>query len=63
MEFERIKRLEDERKSNSSISMEDFVNRKALKGLITSIAMSWFMQTTGSIIVINYASLEYQEVH
>lgn len=56
-EFEQMKLSEEERKKNSQIQLKDFCNRMALKGIITSIAMSWFMQTTGSVIIMNYASL------
>lgn len=60
MEFERIKVLEEERKANSKIEMKDICNRMALKGIVTSIAMSWFMQTTDAVIIMNYASLIFE---
>lgn len=56
-EFEQMKLIEEERKKNSQIQLQDFCNRLAIKGIVTSIAMSWFMQTTGSVIIMNYASL------
>lgn len=59
-EFERMKRLEEERKSNSKLELKDICNRMAFKGISTSIAMSWFMQTTGSVIIMNYASLIFE---
>lgn len=61
IEFDRMKRLEDERKSNSNLKMKDICNRMAIKGIITSIAMSWFVQTTGSVIIMNYASLIFEK--
>lgn len=51
-EFERLKLLEVERKLNSKIQMKDICNRLAFKGITTSIAMSWFMQTTGAVIIM-----------
>lgn len=59
-EFERIKLLEEERKLNSKIQMKDICNRLAFKGISTSIAMAWFMQTTGAVIIMNYASLIFE---
>lgn len=40
-EFEQMKLMEEERKRNSKIQLKDFCNRMAVKGIVTSIAMSW----------------------
>lgn len=56
-EFERIKILEEDRKKNPKVQLKDFCNKMALKGIITSIAMSWLFQATGCFIITNYASL------
>lgn len=56
-EFERLKSIDEEKKCGKKIQFSDFGDRMALKGIITSIAMSWFIQTTGNYLIINYASL------
>lgn len=49
--------------SNGSepLTCRDFFNPTALKGLIICTAMAWFLQMTGCFIIINYASLVFQE--
>lgn len=57
VEFERMKMLKEDRKRNSKIRLKDLCNRATSKGMITAIAMAWFMQTTGAVLIMNYASL------
>lgn len=56
-EYQRLKANEQERRKYSNIELKDFQNRMALKGFVTSIAMAWLMQTTGIVIITNFASL------
>lgn len=51
---------EEQRRMSSKLQLKDFCNRSAIKGFATSIAMSWFMQTTGNWIITNYASLIFK---
>lgn len=60
MEFEQMKLAEEERKKSPKLKTKDFCNRIALKGFGTSIAISWFFQTTGCYIITNYASLIFE---
>lgn len=46
-----------EAKCSKNYQICDFANRVALKGIVISIAMAWFIQTAGSFVTINYASL------
>lgn len=59
-EFKRMQMAEEERRMTSKFRLKDFCNRSAIKGFITSIAMSWFMQMTGTWIITNYASLIFK---
>lgn len=60
IEFERMKLIEEERKQTAEIEMNDIFNRMALKGIVISIAMAWFQQTTGSYLITNYAYLIFK---
>lgn len=59
-EFDRMKSLEEERKQSPKLQMKDFCDRMAFKGIIISIAMAWFQQTTGLFIFATYASLIFE---
>lgn len=61
VEFERMRDLENDRRANSKIGIKDICNRMAFKGIITSIAISWFMQSTGAVLIMNYASLIFEK--
>lgn len=56
-EYERLMLIVAEQKCSKKLELSDFNNRIALKGIVISIAMAWFMQTTGSFLITNYASL------
>lgn len=56
-EFERLKLVTQEQAANKKLWFSDFCNRMAIKGILTSLAMAWFIQTTGSFLITNYASL------
>lgn len=56
-EYERIKMIVEEQKMSKKLELKDFCNRMAFKGIATSLAMAWFIQTTGSFLITNYASL------
>ncbi|XP_055295384.1 facilitated trehalose transporter Tret1-like isoform X1 [Sitodiplosis mosellana] len=60
-EYQKFIANEQERRKRTKIELKDFQNRMALKGFATSFAMAWLMQTTGIVIIINYASLIFQE--
>ncbi|XP_031622895.1 facilitated trehalose transporter Tret1-like [Contarinia nasturtii] len=60
-EFEQLKAVIEERKKSAKLEMKDFCNRPVLKGIFFSIAMSWFLQTTGCFIITNYASLIFEQ--
>lgn len=60
-EFERLRLIEEERRRAPKIQLKDFHNRMALKGILFSIAISWFLQMTGCYTITNYASLIFQK--
>lgn len=60
-EFERLKAIEEERKKSPKIQLKDFHNRMALKGILISIAISWFLQMTGCYTITNYASYIFEK--
>lgn len=60
-EFARLKTIEEERKNSPKAQCSDFTNRTALKGLIISVALSWFSQATGCYIIMNYSSLIFEK--
>lgn len=60
-EYERLQLIVDEQKRSKRLQFSDFLNRKALKGILISIAMAWFLQTTGSFLITNYASLIFSK--
>lgn len=60
-EFERLKSIEEERKKAPKIQLNDFCNRMAVKGILFSIAISWFLQMTGCYTFTNYASLIFEK--
>lgn len=60
-EFERLKAVIEERRLTEKHSLSDFCNAKAIKGIITSIAMAWFIQMTGSFVIMNYASIIFEK--
>lgn len=57
IEYERLKSVVEEQKIRPKLQIRDFCNRMAFKGIATSIAMAWLIQTTGSFLITNYASL------
>lgn len=59
--MERLKLRTQESIQNDKLGLRDFGNGTAIKGLIIGIAMAWFLQMTGCFIIINYASLIFQE--
>lgn len=59
-EFDRLKAVTKETHVKDSLSWRDFCTRSAVKGLIIGSAMAWFLQMTGSFIIINYAMLVFQ---
>lgn len=61
MEFDRLRLVVEERKLTEKLHLSDFCNRKALKGIFTSIAMAWFVQFTSSFLITNYASLIFEK--
>lgn len=60
-EYERLKIVVEEQKMRPNLKLKDFYNRMALKGIATSIAMAWLIQTTGSFLITNYASLIFEK--
>lgn len=60
-EYERIKMIVEEQKMSKKLQLKDFCNRMAFKGIATSLAMAWFIQTTGSFLITNYASLIFEK--
>lgn len=56
-EFERLKLIVKERNMSKKLQFTDFYNRMAVKAIVTSIAMAWFIQMPGSFLFINYAML------
>lgn len=46
---------------DKKMQAKDFCNAKAMRGIITSIAMAWFIQMPGSFFFINFASLIFQQ--
>lgn len=61
VEYERLRLIVVEQKRSKKLQFSDFGNRMALKGIVTSIAMAWFIQTTGSFLITNYASLIFSK--
>ncbi|XP_055304279.1 uncharacterized protein LOC129569467 [Sitodiplosis mosellana] len=60
-EFERLRFIVEERKLTEKLHFSDFCNRNAMKGIVTSLAMSWFIQMTGSFLFFNYASMIFEK--
>lgn len=60
-EFERLKTINDEHGKNSEIEISDFYSRMALKAIIISLGVSWFLQTTGCYIVTSFASIIFDK--
>lgn len=60
-EYERLLLIVAEQKCSKKLQFSDFCNRMALKGILISIALAWFMQTTGSFLITNYASLIFSK--
>lgn len=60
-EYERLTLIVAEQKCSKRLQISDFVNRMALKGILISFAMAWFMQTTGSFLITNYASIIFSK--
>lgn len=56
-EYQRLQLIVAEQKCSKNLRISDFLNRNALKGISISIGMAWFIQTTGSFLITNYASL------
>lgn len=61
IEFENLKESTKNSKVSEKITIRDFCSGTAIRGLIIGIAMAWFLQMTGCFIIINYASLVFQE--
>lgn len=59
-EFERLKLVQKEQKNNPKLQMSDFCNWMAFKGILICIAMSWFVQVSGCIVLTGYASLIFE---
>lgn len=60
-EFERLRLVIEERKLTEKLHLSDFMNRSAMKGIFTSLAMAWFIQFTGSFLITNYASMIFEK--
>lgn len=60
-EFERLRLVIEERKLTEKLHLSDFLNRSAMKGIVTSFAMAWFIQMTGSFLITNYASMIFEK--
>ena len=60
-EFERLRSIVEERKLTEKLHFSDFCTRSAMKGIVTSFAMSWFIQMTGSFLITNYASMIFEK--
>lgn len=60
-EFERLKSIDEERKLAPKIQLKDFMNRMAVKGILMSLAVSWFLQMTGCYTIMNYASYIFEK--
>lgn len=60
-EFDRLKLVAEERKLNKRFQLRDLCNRMALKGIAVSFAMAWFVQMTGSFVIINFASVIFNK--
>lgn len=63
VEYERLRLIVGEQKCSKKLQFSDFGRRMALKGMATSIAMAWFIQTTGSFLITNYASLLFSNTN
>lgn len=61
VELERLLAIDEERKKSSKLQLKDFCNRMALKGIISSIVMSWLYQMTGGSAFTNYASFIFEK--
>lgn len=55
-ELDRLKQVDEDRKNSPKLQLKDFYNRMVLRGILTSVALSWFTQLTGVYIITNYAS-------
>ncbi|XP_055299426.1 uncharacterized protein LOC129567002 [Sitodiplosis mosellana] len=55
IEFERMKSIAKEQQADEKLRVNDFTNRKALKGIMIGIALSYFSQLTGCFTIITYA--------
>lgn len=60
-ELERLKSIDEERKSSPNIKLQDFCNQMVLKGIILSIVMSWLYQMSGYSTFTNYASFIFEK--
>lgn len=60
-EFERLKAIDEERKRAPKTQWNDFGNRMAVKGIVMSIALAWFLQMTGCYTITNYASYIFEK--
>lgn len=45
----------------TTIELKDFQDFMTVKGFATSFAIAWLMQTTGIVIITNFASLIFQQ--
>lgn len=51
----------EERRNSPKIQIKDFLNRMAVKGIVLSLAMSWFLQTTGCYLFTSFASIIFEK--
>lgn len=60
-EFNRLKSIIEERKNRPKMQISDFYSSMAVKGIVISISVSWFLQTTGCFIITNFASFIFEK--
>ncbi|XP_055304280.1 facilitated trehalose transporter Tret1-like, partial [Sitodiplosis mosellana] len=60
-EFERLKSIVNERKTEEKLQASDFFNRSALKGLGIGIILTTLSQLTGTPIITNYAVMIFEK--
>lgn len=60
-ELERLKLVVEQQKLDKKFKISDICNRLAVKGIVTSIAMAWFIQMPGSIIFVYYTTVIFEK--
>ncbi|XP_055295469.1 facilitated trehalose transporter Tret1-like [Sitodiplosis mosellana] len=61
-EFERLKSIAHEKKTDEKIYLQDIFNKAAIRGLTIGVILAWLTQLTGGFTFVTYAVLIFEKV-